>query len=133
MPEYLNYLFTLSHVFLVSFKLDDAQNKSKKIPAKHPIIKSESENSFIIGLMSYQKILAWLDMKRKQGKMVTSAEPSDGSLYSSWNTHDPSSKTYMNFDDRGRNTVKCHYTPFPGPSLPCQKERKEDGSSKAER
>ena len=95
MPEYLKYLFRLSHVFLVSFKLDDAQNKSKKIPAKHPIIKSESENSFILGLMSYQKFLAWLDMKRKQGKMVTSAEPSDGSLYSSWNTHDPLSRFIM--------------------------------------
>ena len=43
--------------------------------------------------MSYQKILAWLGMKRKQGKMVTLAEPSDPSLYSTWNTHDTSSKT----------------------------------------
>ena len=66
--------------------INDAQNKCKRISAKLPIIKSESENNFILGLMSKQKPWVWLGMKRKHGKMLwfddTPTEPSDGALYS---------------------------------------------------
>ena len=74
-----------------SSKLTDAQSKCKKMSAKLPIIKSESENSFILGLMSNQKPSVWLGMKRKRAKMVwfddAPAEPSDGALYSAWEAY----------------------------------------------
>ena len=62
--------------------LNGAREKCENISAKLPIIKSESENNFILGLMSKQIAWVWLGMERKQGKMVwfdnTPAEPSDG-------------------------------------------------------
>ena len=112
-----------------SSTLNDAQNKCKKISAKLPVIKSESENTFILGLMSKQKSWVWLGMKRKHGKMVwfdnTPAEPSYGALYSAWNANEPSSAAgeicaYMQFHDRARNN-KCDYTPSRGPFCRLQK------------
>ncbi|XP_044165435.1 CD209 antigen-like [Acropora millepora] len=121
--------------------INDAQNKCKRISAKLPIIKSESENRFILGLMSEQKSWVWLGMGRKKGKMVwfddTPAEPSDGAPYNAWNKNEPSSETdqscsYINFYERGWNNNKCDFTPNSGPSVLCQLERKKDGSSKTE-
>ena len=77
-----------------SSKLADAQEKCRNMSAKLPIIKSESENTFIRGLMSKGKDWIWLGMRRKNGKMVwldgTPAEPSDGALYSAWYPYEPS-------------------------------------------
>ena len=112
--------------------INDAQNKCKRISAKLPIIKSESENNFILGLMSKQKSWVWLGMKRKHGKMVwfddTPTEPSDGALYSAWKENEPSNNqnedcAYMDFHSRGWTAYKCHYTPNTGPYVFCQKER----------
>ena len=63
--------------------------------AKLPIIKSKAENTFILFLMSKQKVAwVWLGMKRNQGKMVwfhdTPAESSDGVPYNAWNINEPS-------------------------------------------
>ena len=46
-----------------SLKLDDAQGKCRSMSAKLPIIKSESENSFTLGLMSKHKPWVWVGMK----------------------------------------------------------------------
>ena len=66
--------------------------------AKLPIIKSESENSFILGLMSNKKPWVWLGMTRKRGKVVwfddAPAEASDGALYSAWGANEPSNGNY---------------------------------------
>ena len=123
-----------------SSTLNDAQNKCKKISAKLPIIKSASENLFILGLMSKQKVWVWLGMKRKHGKMVwfdnTPAEPSDGAPYSAWGKHEPSSQkheicAYINFERVWRDN-KCDYSPNSGPYVLCQKERSKQGSSKTD-
>lgn len=53
-----------------SSKLNVSKEKCKEMSAKLPIFKSESENSFFLGLMSNQKPWVWLGMKRKLGKMV---------------------------------------------------------------
>ncbi|XP_015776013.1 PREDICTED: neurocan core protein-like [Acropora digitifera] len=115
--------------------INDAQNKCKQMSAKLPIIKSESENRFIIDLMSEQKPWVWLGMKRKQGKMVwfddTPAEPLDGALYSAWNKDEPSSQAdeicaYMVFYSRRWNDNKCDYTFSLGPYVVCQKERERE-------
>ena len=117
--------------------INDAQNKCKRISAKLPIIKSESENNFILGLMSKQKPWVWLGMKRKHGKMLwfddTPTEPSDGALYSAWKANEPSNNqnedcAYMDFHSRGWTDDKCHYTPNTGPYVFCQKERYKGGS-----
>ncbi|XP_015763731.1 PREDICTED: C-type lectin domain family 4 member M-like [Acropora digitifera] len=122
-----------------SSTLNDAQNKCKKISAKLPIIKSESENTFIHGLMSAKKSWIWLGMRRKQRRMVwsdgTPAESPDGALYSAWNKGEPSSGVdencaYLNFHDRGWNDNKCHYTASSVPYVLCQEERNKNGSSK---
>ena len=124
-----------------SSTINDAKNKCKKISAKLPIIKSESENNFILDLMSSPKTdWVWLGMKRKQGKMVwfdnTTAESSDGAPYNGWNTNEPSSQAnedcaYLNFD-QGWNDNKCDHSPNRGPYVLCQKELEKDGSSKTE-
>ena len=114
-----------------SSTLNDAQNKCKRISAKLPIIKSESENNFILGLMSKQIVWVWLGMERKRGKMVwfdnTPAEPSDGAPYNAWWAKEPSGQAnencaYMVFYNRGWNDDKCYYPPSPGPYVLCQKE-----------
>ena len=114
--------------------ISDAQNKCKRISAKLPIIKSESENNFILGLMSKRIVWVWLGMKRKQGKMVwfdnTPAEPSDGAPYNAWWAKEPSGQAnencaYMVFHNRGWNDDKCYYAPSSGPYVLCQKERKK--------
>ena len=120
----------------------DAQNKFKKISPKLPIIKSESENTFILDLMSKPKTdWVWLGMKRKQGEMVwfdnRPAESSDGAPYDGWNPKEPSSQAnkdcaYLNFDQRGWNDNKCDHSPNTGPYVLCQKERKKDASSKTQ-
>ena len=90
----------LSNAFIHEYMTDErssmlnfAQSKCKKMSAKLPIIKSESEKSFILGLMRNQKTWVWLGMKRKLGNMVwfddAPAEPSDGALYSAWRANEP--------------------------------------------
>ena len=124
-----------------SSTLKDAQNKCKKISAKLPINKSESENTFIRGLMSKEKPWVWLGMSRKQGKMVwfddTPAESSHGAPYNAWNIGEPSNNenedcAYMDFHHRGWNDNKCHYPSSSGPYVLCQEERKKNRSSKTE-
>ncbi|XP_067047790.1 CD209 antigen-like protein E [Acropora muricata] len=114
-----------------SSNLTDAQSKCKKMSAKLPIIKSESENSFIVGLMSNQKPWVWLGMKRKLGKMVwfddAPAEPSDGALYSAWKANEPSATgnencAYLNFHEKTWNDYKCLYGNDPSPYVLCQKK-----------
>ncbi|XP_015748824.1 PREDICTED: CD209 antigen-like [Acropora digitifera] len=109
---------------------DQAQEKCKQLSAKLPIIKSESENSFILGLMSTQKQWVWLGMKRKQDKMVwcddTPAEPSNGALYSAWKANEPSyhvneNCAYLDLHARAWNDDKCHRQPPKGPYVLCQK------------
>ena len=113
-----------------SSKLDDAQKKCRNMSAKLPIIKSESENTFILGLMSKQKDWIWLGMTRKKRKMVwlddTPAEPSDGALYSAWYRAEPSNYrnelcAYMSFYSREWNDIKCIYANDRGPFVLCQK------------
>ena len=113
-----------------SSKLDDAQEKCRIMSAKLPIIKSESENTFIRGLMSKQKDWAWLGMKRKNGKMVwlddTPAEPSDGALYSAWKVNEPSKKghegcAYLNFHEIKWDDNKWDYRNNRSPYVLCQK------------
>ena len=74
-------------------EVDDAQEKCMKLLAKLPIIKSETESCFILGLMSKEKVWVWLGMKRKHGKIVwfndAPAEPSNGALYSAWKAMSP--------------------------------------------
>ena len=125
-----------------SLTINDAQNKCKKISAKLPIVKSKEENTFILALMSKQKVdWVWLGMKRKHRKMFwfddTAAELSYGAPYSSWNKNQPSRKAdekcaYIDFYQGGWNDNKCDYTPRSGPSVLCQKERQKNGSSKTE-
>ena len=121
--------------------LHDAQYKCKAKSAKLPIIKSESENRFILGLMSNGKAWAWLGMKREWGKMVwfdnTPAEPLGGALYSAWNANEPSSQpsescAYINFHERGWNNNICYYSSSAGPFVLCQKKRKKYGFSQTE-
>lgn len=113
-----------------SSKLTDAQSKCKKMSAKLPIIKSESENSFILGLMSNQKPWVWLGMKRKRAKMVwfddAPAEPSDGALYSAWEAYQPSNRNsencaYIEFGHKKWNDDKCDFGKNNGPFVLCQK------------
>ena len=113
-----------------SSKLDDAQEKCRNMSAKLPIIKSESENTFILGLMSKQKDWIWLGMTRKNGKMVwlddTPAEPSDGALYSAWHRAEPSNKLnelcgYLSFHSQKWNDNECVYAKDRGPFVLCQK------------
>ena len=124
----------------ISSTISDAQYKCKKKSGRLPIIKSESENTFILGLMSEQKPWVWLGMQRKDSKMVwfdnTPAELSYGAPYSAWGKNEPSSQkheicAYLNFKD-GWNNNKCDYGPNTGPLVLCQKERQKDGSSKTE-
>ena len=104
--------------------LNDALNECNKTSAKLPIIKSECENRFIIGLMSKQKPWVWLGIQRKGSKMVwsddTPAEVSDGAPYNGWNPNEPSSQAnedcaYLNFDQQGWNDNKCDHSPYGGP------------------
>ena len=113
-----------------SSKLDDAQKKCWNMSAKLPIIKSESENTFVLGLMSKQKDWIWLGMTRKNRKMVwlddTPAEPSDGALYSAWHRAEPSNKgnelcAYLSFHSREWNDNECVYANDRGPFVLCQR------------
>ena len=67
----------------------------------------------------------------------TPAEVSDGAPYNGWNPNEPSSQAnedcaYLNVDQQGWNDNMCDHSPYGGPYVLCQKERKKDGSSKAE-
>ena len=113
-----------------SSTLNDAQSKCKKMSAKLPIIKSESENTFILGLMGNQKPWIWLGMKRKQGRMVwfddAPAEPSEGALYSAWNINEPSNNgnedcAYLDFHRRTWNDDRCDFGNNQGPLVLCEK------------
>ena len=116
--------------------LNGAREKCENISAKLPIIKSECENRFILGLMSKQKSWVWLAMERKEGKMVwfdgTPAESSDGAPYNAWRANEPSNQVnencaYLGFKDGRWNDNKCNFTPDSGPSVLCKEERKKDG------
>ena len=105
--------------------------------ARLPIIKSESENTFILGLMSRQRDWTWLGMKRKNGKMVwlddSPAEPAAGALYSAWNKNEPSNNrnedcAYLNFHEKKWNDNKCGYPNSRGPYVLCQRKPKRNGS-----
>ncbi|XP_074607271.1 uncharacterized protein LOC141860156 isoform X2 [Acropora palmata] len=124
-----------------SSKVEDAQEKCKTMSATLPIIKSESENSFILDMMSNQKSWVWLGMERKQSKMVwfddAPAEPSNGALYSAWKADEPSNTgnencAYLSFHDKAWNDNKCNYGNNPSPYVLCQREHKRNGSEEAE-
>ena len=111
-------------------KLKDAKKKCGQMSAKLPIIKSESENSLILSLMSAEKTFVWLGMKRKHGKMVwfddAPAEPSNGALYSAWRKGEPTNQSdekcaYLDFNARTWNDNKCVHPASQGPFLLCQK------------
>ena len=111
-------------------KLEDATKKCKQMSAKLPIIKSESENNFILGLMSAQKSFVWLGMTRKQDKMVwfdnTLAGPSNIARYSAWKKGEPSNKpgekcAFLDFHARTWNDNKCVHRPSESPFVLCQK------------
>ena len=113
-----------------SSTFDQAQKKCEQLSSKLPIIKSESENSFILGLMRMPKKWVWLGMKRIQGKMVwcddTPAEPSNGASYDGWKTNEPSYNenencAYLDLHARAWNDYKCDFHPRPGPYVLCQK------------
>ena len=100
------------------------RKKCEEISAKLPIIKSESENSFILSMMSNQKSWVWLGMTRKQSKMVwlddAPADPSNGALYSAWKAAEPSNNgnengAYLSFHDKAWNDNKCNYGNDPSP------------------
>lgn len=122
----------------ISSSLNDAKGECKSFSAELPIIKAESENNFILALVSKQKSWVWLGMEKNEGKMVwldgTPAEPSHGALYSAWKMNEPSKKekehcAYLDLNDGGWNDFEC---PAPGPYVLCQRVRKKDGSSKIE-
>ena len=117
-------------------KLNDAQEKCRIMSAKLPIIKSESENTFILGLMSRQRDWTWLGMRKKKHKMVwldeSPAEPSDGA-FSAWKVNEPSKKgnegcAYLNFHEKTWNDDKCNYGKNPAPYVLCQRKLKRNGS-----
>ena len=117
-----------------SSSLNDAQIKCKKLSARLPIIKSESENTFIAGLMSKEK-WTWLGMKEKMGKMVwfdnTQAEPSNGA-FSAWKENEPTKNNegcaYLNSDEKTWNDNTCNYGGDSGPYVLCQRKLKRTGS-----
>ena len=113
-----------------SSTFDQAQKKCEQMSSKLPIIKSESENSFILGLMNKTKQWVWLGMKRKQDKMVwcddTPAEPSNGALYNAWNVNEPSYNenencAYLDLHARAWIDYKCDFHPGLGLYVLCQK------------
>ena len=113
-----------------SSKLNDAKEKCKQMSAKLPIIKSNAENTFILGLMSRQKVWEWLGMERRNGKMVcfdgAPAEPSSGALYSAWDTFEPSNGlnencAYLDFGKKKWNDNICDFGKANGPLVLCQK------------
>ncbi|XP_067046799.1 brevican core protein-like isoform X1 [Acropora muricata] len=117
-------------------KLNDAQEKCRIMSAKLPIIKSESENTFILGLMSRQRDWTWLGMRKKKRKMVwldgSPAESSDGA-FSAWKVNEPSKKgnegcAYLNFHEKTWNDDKCNYGKNPAPYVLCQRKLKRNGS-----
>ena len=66
--------------------MGNARQICKKMSAELPIIKSQSENDFVLSLMKEQYL--WLGMKRNQSGFFwfdgSPAEPSQGALYSAW-------------------------------------------------
>ena len=113
-----------------SSKLNDAKEKCKQMSAKLPIIKSNAENTFILGLMSRQKVWVWLGMERRNGKMVcfdgAPAEPSSGALYSAWDTFEPSNGlnencAYLDFGKKKWDDNICDFGKANGPLVLCQK------------
>ena len=96
--------------------------------AKLPIIKSDSVNNFIL---TVGRVWVWLGMKRKNGRMVwfdnTPAEPSEGALYSAWNSGEPSNNAnedcaLLDFHTRKWNDDICdHGNGYGGPYVLCQK------------
>ena len=121
-----------------SSKVEYAREKCKTMSATLPIIRSESENSFILDMMSNEKSWVWLGMERKQSKMVwfddAPAEPSNGALYSAWKADEPSNTgnencAYLSFPDKAWNDNKCNYGNNASPYVLCQREHKRSGSS----
>ena len=113
-----------------SSKLNDAKEKCKQMSEKLAIIKSKAENTFILGLMSMQKVWVWLGMERRNGKIVwfdgAPAEPSSGALYSAWDTFEPSNGlkencAYLDFGKKKWNDNICDFGKANGPLVLCQK------------
>ncbi|XP_067045973.1 delta-like protein A [Acropora muricata] len=67
-----------------------ARQRCQKMSADLPIIKSRSENDFVLNLMPEKYV--WLGMKRNNSGFFwfdsSPAEPSQGALYSAWNNND---------------------------------------------
>ena len=111
-----------------SSNLNDAIDKCKKVSAKLPIIKSDSVNAFILTVGAHW---VWLGMKRYNDKLVwfdnTTAEPSDGDLYSAWYNGEPSNNgnedcAFLDFTSGKWKDDKCDRSSG-GPYVICQKIR----------
>ena len=70
--------------------MKNARRRCKGMSADLPIIKSQSENDFVLSLMKEQYV--WLGMKRNNSGFFwfdgSPAEPSQGALYSAWKNND---------------------------------------------
>ena len=67
-----------------------ARQRCQKMSADLPIIKSRSENDFVLNLTTEKYV--WLGMERNNSGFFwfdgSPAEPSQGALYSAWNNND---------------------------------------------
>ena len=66
-----------------------ARERCEEMSADLPIIKSESQNDFILNLMKWsRRYWLWLGMERNESGFFwfdgSPAEPSQGALYSAW-------------------------------------------------
>ena len=70
--------------------IKNARRWCKEMSADLPIIKSQSENDFVLSLMKEQYV--WLGMERNNSGFFwfdgSPAEPSQGALYSAWKNND---------------------------------------------
>ena len=68
----------------------NARQMCKEMSADLPIIKSQSENDFVLSLMKKQYV--WLGMERNKSGFFwfdgSPAEPSQGALYSAWKNNE---------------------------------------------
>ena len=71
------------------YHMKNARQRCKEMSAELPIIKSQSENDFIVKLMKWpRRLWLWLGMERNKSGFFwfdgSPAEPSQGAQYSAW-------------------------------------------------
>ena len=98
-------------------QIQNARQRCKEMSANLPIIKSQSENDFVLSLMKKQTTV-WLGMERNKTGFFwfdgSPAEPSQGAVYSAWK--DNELKTRVNEEcallessTRKWRDHKCHH------------------------